>query len=179
MKRPSAIALMTIVLALTAGCSTAGDEVAAESPEFEASWAQLVGAGAQVQHVAPGSATNDLTGSLGASAGEGVSGLLQSALPSSGPLTAPEVDRAMRDRMSAVRMCQAQASRRDALPSGRVVVRFQVATSGQVENVQVDGPRFSRTSLLGCLATAVRRLQFRPSTGQPFAAAYPFIFQGS
>lgn len=179
MKRPTAIALTTLLCALLAGCSTAGDDVAAESPEFEASWAQLVGSGAQVQHVVPGTATDDLTGSLGASAGDGVSGLLRSALPSSGPLTPPEVDRAMRDRMSSVRMCQAQASRRGALPSGRVMVRFQVATNGSVQNVQVEGPRFSRTPLLGCLASAVRRLQFRPSTGQPFAAAYPFIFQGS
>jgi hypothetical protein len=179
MKRPSAIAMFPLLLTLAGGCSGSGGEVAAESPEFEAQWAQVVGAGAQVQHVAAGSDGEGLTGALGASATDGVSAILSSSIPSTGPLTVPEVDRAMRERMSGVRMCQAQASRREALPSGRVMVRFQVATNGAVHNVQVEGPRFARTTLLTCLASTVRRLQFRPSTGQPLAAAYPFIFQGS
>jgi hypothetical protein len=164
MKRPSAIAMFPLLL-LASGCSGSADEVAAESPEFEAGWAQVVGGGAQVQHVAAGSDGTGLTGALGASATDGVSAILSSSIPSTGPLTVPEVDRAMRERMSAVRMCQAQASRREALPSGRVMVRFQVATNGSVQNVQVDGPRFARTTLLTCLASAVRRLSL---AGRPW-----------
>jgi hypothetical protein len=169
--------MSVLALIVFAGCSRSEAEVAAESPEFEAQWSQIVGAGARVQHV--GGDDAELSGALGASATDGVSGVLQSALPAGGPLTSIEVDRAMRGRLSAVRMCQAQASRRGAMPSGKVIVRFQVATDGSVQNVAVDGPRFSSTPLLGCLATAVRRLTFRTSTGQPYAAAYPFIFQGS
>jgi len=166
---------------LATGCGRASD-AKAESPEFQAAWLSLVGSGAQIQHVGPTSGTESLTDTLGASATEGVSGLLSSAIPggaSHGPLTAPEVDRTVRSRMSSIRMCQAQASRRGGMPSGKVIVRFQVGTDGSVQNVQVVGPSFSHTPLLGCIASSVRRLQFRPSSGQPFAAAYPFIFAGS
>ena len=182
MRNRFGIVVLTLLgSSLAIGCSTSRD-ADAEPPEFQAEWTRLVGGGAQVQHVGATDGADSLTGALGASATDGVSALLSTAIPSGvaqGPLTAPEVDRTVRERMSSIRMCQAQASRRGGMPSGKVIVRFQVGTDGSVQNVQVDGPRFARTPLLGCIASSVRRLQFRPSTGQPFAAAYPFIFAGS
>lgn len=154
---------------LVAACATSGG--ATESPEFEAEWSQLVSGGASVQRVGGAQVTNN--------ASDGVAGLLSAAMPPSvtGPLTAPEVDRVMRSRLGSIRMCQAQAERRERLPNGKVIVRFQVSTSGAVENVEVEGPSFSRTTLLSCIRSTVRSLQFRAST-QPFAAAYPYIFAG-
>ncbi|MBI2892659.1 MAG: AgmX/PglI C-terminal domain-containing protein [Deltaproteobacteria bacterium] len=153
------------------GCST---PATAPGSQFDAEWARLVGSGATVQHL-------DSSPQLGNNASDGVAGLLSAAIPETpaqGPLTAPEVDRAMRSRLGSIRMCQAQAERRERLPSGKIIVRFEIGTSGSVDNVQVEGPQFDRTSLLSCISSTVRHMQFRPSP-QPFAAAYPFIFAGS
>lgn len=159
-------------LFLLSGCS--GAEAPSENPQFDSEWSRLVGAGATVQQI-------DSSPAVGNNASDGVAGLLSAAIPetpTAGPLTAPEVDRVMRSRLGSIRMCQAQAERRARLPSGKVIVRFDIGTNGSVENVQVSGPQFDQTSLLSCISSTVRHMTFRPST-QPFAAAYPFVFAGS
>ncbi|MBI2894258.1 MAG: AgmX/PglI C-terminal domain-containing protein [Deltaproteobacteria bacterium] len=128
-----------------------------------------------------GAPTTDALARLSNNASDGVPSLLQSAFRGAemGPLTASEVDRTMRSRLGSIRMCQARASRREALPNGKVVVRFRIANDGAVEALTIDGPAFSSTTLLDCIGSSVRNTRFRPSTGQPFAASYPFIFAGS
>ena len=92
------------------------------------------------------------------------------------PRSASEVTRTVRARFSSIRACHELASRRAPLPGGKVTVRFRIVASGAVDSVEVAAAPFAGTTLPTCVASAVRRLQFAPSSGAPFQASYPIVF---
>jgi len=59
----------------------------------------------------------------------------------------------------------------------RVDVNFNLMPTGSVTGVKVKQPEFAGSSLETCLGSAIRSVEFPPSSGNGQKIVYPFVLQ--
>ncbi|MGM0575888.1 MAG: TonB family protein [Myxococcota bacterium] len=84
-----------------------------------------------------------------------------------------QVIRAAKARLSE---CYREAVGRNAARSGKVTVKFTIASSGEVTHAEIAGSSFDDTTFHACLLDVVRRLRFSPFQGERLVITYPLVF---
>jgi hypothetical protein len=90
-----------------------------------------------------------------------------------------KVQQMVRQYLPGVKSCYLRMSRAGSPPSGKAIVSFQIAGSGQVQELKVDAPAFDGTSLSGCISSQVTRWVFPASRKGMDGMSYPFVFVGT
>ena len=89
----------------------------------------------------------------------------------------PEViQRPVRRRIGCIRRCYERGLVRDPNLSGRVAVRFVIATTGRVANVEIDQTEIHDPEVLSCIQLEVGELVFPAPEGGIVTVVYPFTF---
>ena len=167
----------------TAACSKrSGGGAGRSTPAFEQHWTTLAQKGTEAFYIED-------------DGGEGLMGNVRRTQPSvaavtplksaskeDGPLPdQPDQDRVqqiVRQYLPGVKSCYLRMSRAGSPPSGKAIVSFQIAGSGQVHELKVDAPAFQGTSLPGCVLGMVSHWVFPKSQKGGLAISYPFVFVG-
>ena len=85
------------------------------------------------------------------------------------------LDTMLRNNRS-VKMCFVDYSRQTGeRPSGRIVVKIRMQSSGRTSSARIDGGPYSGTSLDTCLDIAIGAIQFPPFSGASKTYRYPFV----
>ena len=93
-----------------------------------------------------------------------------------GSLDREIVRRIIRRHINEVRFCYEQALSIQAKLGGRILVKFMIASNGQVLSSVVESSTLGNARVEGCTAQAVRRWEFpRPEGGGLVMVTYPFV----
>jgi hypothetical protein len=90
-----------------------------------------------------------------------------------------EVQKVIRQNLGGVKSCYLRVTRDGEPRSGKAIVSFQVGASGHVEELRIDAPAFSGTSLPACVTGQISHWIFPASQKGGLAISYPFVFVGS
>jgi hypothetical protein len=166
----------------TTGCSKGSAATARSTPAFDQKWTTLAQKGTEAIYIED-------------NGGEGLMGNVlrtqtstQSAAPikaenKDAPLpAAPDPDRVqqiVRQYLPGVKSCYLRMSRAGSPPSGKAIVSFGIAGSGQVQELKVDAPAFEGTQLTPCISGQVAHWVFPASRDGMDGMSYPFVFVGT
>jgi TonB family protein len=106
--------------------------------------------------------------------------IVRQAKPSvEGPLDRDIIRRIIRAHINEVRSCYGQGLRKDPTLAGRVVIDFEIESTGKVDTSSVRESTLSDASVGNCIGKAVRRWKFpRPRGGGEVEVSYPFNLSG-
>jgi hypothetical protein len=88
------------------------------------------------------------------------------------------VQKVIKQYLGGVKSCYLHVSRDGDARSGKAIVSFQIGASGHVEDLRVDAPAFSGTSLPACVTGQIAHWVFPASQKGGLAVSYPFVFVG-
>jgi len=85
----------------------------------------------------------------------------------------PALQAFVKRRAKGIKACYGKALKRDPDLHGRVLVRFEVGTCGEIGTVRIAGPRAAAPEFTSCVAAQLRsaRTPFRPR--EPVPVEYP------
>jgi hypothetical protein len=89
-----------------------------------------------------------------------------------------DVQKVIHQNLGGVKSCYLRISRDGDPRSGKAIVSFQINAAGRVEELRVDAPAFSGTSLPSCVTGQIAHWVFPPSQKGGLAISYPFVFVG-
>jgi hypothetical protein len=89
-----------------------------------------------------------------------------------------EVQRVIKQNLAGVKSCYMRVSRDGEGRSGKAIVSFKIGASGKVEDLRIDAPAFTGTTLPGCVTGQITHWEFPASRKGGFAISYPFVFVG-
>ena len=180
--RATLLVLMAAFSITTTGCSKQSGGAGRSTPAFDQRWTTLAQQGTEAVYIED-------------DGGEGFMGNVrrsQSAMAVKVPVKPdvkedllPEqpdhdkVQQMVRQYLPGVKSCYVRMSRAGSPPSGKAIVSFQIAGSGQVQELKVDAPAFEGTSLSGCISSQVARWVFPASRKGVDGISYPFVFVGT
>lgn len=169
------------------GCSKAAPPAApkAGDPVFDRAWTNLAQKGVDAFYIeddrGEGLMGNVLRAQTGALA---VAPNLQASLHQPAGTALPlspnpeDVQKVIRQNLAGVKSCYLHVSRDGDARSGKAIVSFQIGASGHVEDLHVDAPAFTGTTLPSCVGGQITRWVFPPSQKGGLAVSYPFVFVG-
>jgi hypothetical protein len=182
--RATLLMVMAAALITTAaGCSKRPAGAGHASPAFEQRWTTLAQRGTEAIYIED-------------DGGEGLMGNVLRSQPSAAalaPIKANEskgaplpeqpdqqrVQQIVRQYLPGVKSCYLRMSRAGSPPSGKAIVSFGIAGSGQVQELKVDAPAFEGTPLSGCISGQVAHWVFPASRNGMDGMSYPFVFVGT
>lgn len=182
--------VLLLVLTGTLACSKPAPPPAAKTtapadPTFDRAWTNLAQKGVDAFYIeddrAEGLMGNVLRAQSGALA---MAPDLQNSLRQPGGQALPEspnpeeVQKVIRQNLAGVKSCYLRVARDGESRSGKAIVSFLVGASGHVEELRVDAPSFSGTSLPACVTGQIAHWVFPPSQKGGLAVSYPFVFVG-
>lgn len=94
-----------------------------------------------------------------------------------GTLSKVEIARVIRSFWYQIRYCYEVQLRKNPKLSGKIVVRWTIATSGKVSSARVASTTMNNKRVEGCLVRRVMRWTFPKPKGGPVFISYPFIFK--
>lgn len=94
----------------------------------------------------------------------------------SGALSPEIIRRIVRQSFGRLRRCYELGLSRDPSLSGRVVVRFVIASDGRVLGAQAAGGDLRDSAVTACVAAAIAALTFPQPEGGIVTVSYPFMF---
>jgi len=104
--------------------------------------------------------------------------LIAGRVKSRGSLSKAIIRRIIRRHLNEIRFCYQKELTTDRELNGRVVVKFTIASSGQVVSSLVDRTTLNHAPLEACVVLAVRRWLFpKPEDGGLVQVSYPFVFR--
>jgi TonB family protein len=107
-----------------------------------------------------------------------VSGVVKSEAPSvDGPLDPSLVVKEVRTRIGAIKACYGRALKRKAGLSGRVKMRWTIATAGTVTDVEIEEDSVGDSEVTSCMKGLVRRWRFVAPSAGSVQVVYPFLFE--
>lgn len=89
-----------------------------------------------------------------------------------------EVQKVIRQNLAGVKSCYLRISREGEPRSGKAIVSFKIGASGHVEELRVEAPAFTGTTLPACVTGQIARWEFPASRKGGLAISYPFVFVG-
>ena len=182
--------LVPICAAVAPGCSKpapppAPKATAPADPNFDRAWTTLAQKGVDAFYIeddrAEGLMGNVLRAQTGALA---MAPDMQASLRQPGGQALPvspnpeEVQKVIRQNLGGVKSCYLHVARDGESRSGKAIVSFLVGASGHVEELHVDAPAFSGTSLPACVTGQIAHWVFPASQKGGLAVSYPFVFVG-
>jgi hypothetical protein len=183
------------LLLLTSGCTKAtptapspapaAGHAAATDPGFDKAWTNLAQKGVDAFYIEDDRGEGLMGNVLRAQGGAlAVAPDLQASLRQPGARPLPvspdpdDVQKVIRQNLSGVKSCYLRITRDGESRSGKAIVSFQVGASGHVEELRVDAPAFSGTSLPACVTGQIAHWTFPASQKGGLAISYPFVFVG-
>jgi hypothetical protein len=89
-----------------------------------------------------------------------------------------DVQKVIKQNLSGVKSCYLRITRDGDPRSGKAIVSFQINAAGKVEELRVDAPAFSGTTLPSCVTGQIAHWVFPASQKGGLAISYPFVFVG-
>lgn len=89
-----------------------------------------------------------------------------------------DVQRVIRQNLGGVKSCYLRISRAGDTRSGKAIVSFKINPEGHVEELRVEAPAFTGTTLPSCVSGQIQRWEFPASRKGGLAISYPFVFVG-
>jgi hypothetical protein len=159
---------------------------AADDPSFDRAWTSLAQKGVDTFYIEDDRGEGLMGNVLRAQGGAlAMAPDLQASLRQTGGQALPvspnpdEVQKVIRQNLGGVKSCYLRVTRDGEPRSGKAIVSFQVGASGHVEELRIDAPAFSGTSLPTCVTGQISHWIFPASQKGGLAISYPFVFVGS
>jgi hypothetical protein len=159
---------------------------AADDPSFDRAWTSLAKKGVDTYYIEDDRGEGLMGNVLRAQGGAlAMAPDLQASLRQPGGQALPlspspdEVQKLIRQNLGGVKSCYLRVTRDGEPRSGKAIVSFQIGASGHVEELRIDAPAFSGTSLPTCVTGQISHWIFPPSQKGGLAISYPFVFVGS
>ena len=164
-----------------AGCSKKSPAPGRSTPAFDQHWTTLAQRGTEAFYIEDDGGEGLMGNVLRSQSGKGA--LQPIKADSKEPLPdQPDNDKVqqiVRQYLPGVKSCYLRMSRAGSPPSGKAIVSFQIAGSGQVQELKVDAPAFEGTQLGGCISGQVARWVFPASRKGMDGMSYQFVFVGT
>jgi len=96
-----------------------------------------------------------------------------------GILDAGEVNRVVKSRLAAIKMCYEKALRQNPTLEGKISVRFTIGTSGRVTKASVESNTIGNPEVADCVISKVKSFAFSKPEGGEVEYIFPFVFKPS
>jgi TonB family protein len=116
-----------------------------------------------------GATERKVKGSASAGKGDEVGG--------SGILDAGEVNKVVKSRLTAIKMCYEKALKKNPTLEGKLSVRFTIGTSGRVTSASVSSDTLGDPEVSSCVISKVKTFAFSKPEGGSVEYVFPFVFK--
>jgi outer membrane biosynthesis protein TonB len=115
---------------------------------------------------------------LGEKAEVAVKGRLQDSAPEveSGEVDREKLAAFVRQRKASIQGCYEKELKRNPSLKGKVVVRFNITTSGGTSDIDLEENTLGNEAVGACIKTLIRGWRFPFKPGSEVPVAYPFVF---
>jgi len=94
-----------------------------------------------------------------------------------GILDAAEVNKVVKSRLTAIKMCYEKALKKNPTLAGKLSVRFTIGTSGRVTSASVSSDTLGDPEVSSCVIDKVKTFAFSKPEGGSVEYVFPFVFK--
>jgi TonB family protein len=94
-----------------------------------------------------------------------------------GILDAAEVNKVVKSRLTAIKMCYEKALKQNPTLEGKISVRFTIGTSGRVTSASVESDTMGNADVSSCVLSKVKSFAFAKPEGGAVEYVFPFVFK--
>lgn len=124
-----------------------------------------------------GDGSSDGLGSSSSSKGEGLNA--NENFEVSGGLDKDAIRTAIIRERRALRNCYESALLTKSKLAGKLVLRFQITTNGNVSSTRIENSSLNTPQFESCIEGVIKSINFpKAANGKPTTVIYPFVFQG-
>ncbi|MBS1151284.1 MAG: hypothetical protein H6Q89_2982 [Myxococcaceae bacterium] len=98
------------------------------------------------------------------------------SLAASGSIDREAVARVINSHLGEVSSCYERALLREPGLAGKIVLEWNISTSGTVTTAKTKSSTMKSSAVEGCILTALKKWKFPPARGAGVVISYPFLF---